>query len=294
MITEAKGQIGLAPTALVVEGGAMRGIFTTGVLDGFLEQGFNPFDLYVGVSAGAGNLAAYLADMPGRNRTIYTDLSIRPEFISLFRFLRGGHLMDLDWMWDVTIAQMRLDLKAIYRRRKPFLVGLTDVATGKAFSKETSAEDLEHLLKASSALPVFYRDFPLVDGRSVADGGVSDPIPVGEAIRRGSRRIMVIRSRPRGFLRKRDVSSYFMSWFLKSHPDLRAAVLNQNMIYNQAVSLIQNPPPGVAIVEVSPPAGFRLERFTRDAAALLEGYEQGRLAAEDAVSRWGEFRTDSP
>jgi predicted patatin/cPLA2 family phospholipase len=290
MMTETNGQIGLARTALVVEGGAMRGIFTTGVLDGFLEQKFNPFDLYVGVSAGAGNLAAYLADMPGRNRTIYTDLSIRPEFISLLRFLRGGHLMDLDWMWDITIARMSLDLPAIYSRRKPFLVGLTDVATGKAFSKETSAEDLEHLLKASSALPVFYRGFPLVDGRPVADGGVSDPIPVNEAIRRGSRRIMVIRSRPRGFLRKRDASSYFMSWFLKAYPGLRETVLNQNVIYNQAVSLIQNPPPGVAIVEVSPPAGFRLERFTRDAAVLLEGYEQGRLAAEDAISRWDEPR----
>jgi len=272
--------------ALVVEGGAMRGIFTTGVLDGFLERGFNPFDLYVGVSAGAGNLAAYLADMPGRNRTIYTDVSVRPEFISLARFLRGGHLMDLDWMWNITIARMRLDLAAIYARRKPFLVGLTDVATGKPFCKETSAEDLEHLLKASSALPVFYRGFPLVDNRPVADGGVSDPIPVGEAIRRGSRRIMVIRSRPRGFHRKRDGSSFLMAWFLKAYPDLRATVLNQNVIYNRAVSLIQNPPPGVFIVEVSPPAGFRLGRFTRDRDALCKGYEQGKAAAGGAISRW--------
>ena len=60
--------------ALVVEGGAMRGVFSTGVLDGFLAACFNPFDGYIGVSSGAGNLAAYLADMPGRNFRIYTEL----------------------------------------------------------------------------------------------------------------------------------------------------------------------------------------------------------------------------
>lgn len=70
------------------------------VLDGFLEARFNLFDRYVGVSSGAGNLAAYLAEMPERNFKIYTDYSLRPEFISLKRFFRGGHLMDLDWLWD--------------------------------------------------------------------------------------------------------------------------------------------------------------------------------------------------
>jgi predicted patatin/cPLA2 family phospholipase len=273
--------------ALVVEGGAMRGIFTAGVLDVFLERRFNPFALYIGVSAGASNIAAYLAEMRGRSRKIYTELSGRPEFISVSRFLRGGHMMDLDWMWDITISLMRLDLAAIYAKGRPFLVGLTDVASGTPIYHETSAGNLEHLLKASSALPVFYRDFPVVDGRRVTDGGVSDPIPVAEAIRRGARRIMVIRSRPRGFHRRRDLSSYFVSWFLQRHPGLRATILNQNRIYNEAVSIIHDPPPGVSIVEVCPPSGFRLGRFSTAPAELEVGYAQGRAQAEDAIARWG-------
>lgn len=92
--------------ALVVEGGALRGVFSTGVLDGFLEAGFHPFDFFIGVSSGASNLAAYLAGMKGRNRKIYLDYSLRPEFISLARFLRGGHLMDLDWLWEITIREI--------------------------------------------------------------------------------------------------------------------------------------------------------------------------------------------
>jgi predicted patatin/cPLA2 family phospholipase len=273
-------------TALVVEGGAMRGVFSTGVLDGFLERGFNPFTLYIGVSAGATNLAAYLAEMHGRNRGIYIVLSTRPEFINGIRFLRGGHLMDLDWLWSVTISTMRLDLPRIYSKRRPFVVGLTDVGTGNAVYRETSTHDLEHVLKASSALPFFYRDFPLVDGRPMTDGGVSDPIPVAEAVRRGARRIMVIRSRPFNYQKSCDPTYYCISWFLRKHPLLRAVVREQNRIYNDAVSLILSPPAGVSIMQVCPSASFRPGRFTRNSDVLQEGYEQGRSAAAEAISRW--------
>ena len=119
-------------SALVVEGGALRGVFSTGLLDGFLEAQFNPFDLFIGVSSGASNLAAYLAGMIGRNRNIYMDYSLRKEFISFPKFLRGGHLLDLDWLWDITIREIRLDLATIYARKKPFIVVLTDVQTGDA------------------------------------------------------------------------------------------------------------------------------------------------------------------
>jgi len=272
--------------ALVVEGGAMRGIFSTGVLDGFLARGFNPFHLYLGVSAGATSLAAYLAEMPGRNRRIYTELSIRPEFINPLRFIRGGHLMDLDWHWQITISQMRLDLPMIYAKRKPFIVGLTDARTGKAVYKESAADDLEHLLRASSALPLFYRDFPEVDGAPMTDGGVSDPIPVGEAIRRGARRIMVIRSRSGNYHKSRDPWNYCMGWMLRDRPLLRATIIGQARIYNEAVSLIFSPPSGVSIMQVCPPANFRPGRFTRDPEVLQEGYEQGFAAAADAMSRW--------
>ena len=286
MTEEKKSTRRALETALVVEGGAMRGVFSTGVLDGFLERSFNPFDFFIGVSAGATNLAAYLAEMPGRNRRIYTDLSTRPEFIDLSRFLRGGHLMDLDWLWDLTISTMRLDLPRIYSKGRPFIVGLTDARTGKAVYKETAPEDLEHVLKASSALPLFYRGFPLVDGLPMTDGGVADPIPVAQAIRNGARRIMVVRSRPSGFQKSGDPTYYAMSLFFRQHSALRATLKDQNRIYNDAVSLIHNPPAGVSIIEVCPSSLFRPGRFTRKPDVLLEGYELGRSAANDAIRRW--------
>ena len=74
-------------SALVVEGGALRGVFSTGLLDGFLEAQFNPFDLFIGVSSGASNLAAYLAGMIGRNKRIYIEYSLRPVPLRTKKFL---------------------------------------------------------------------------------------------------------------------------------------------------------------------------------------------------------------
>jgi len=108
--------------------------------------------------------------------------------------------MDLDWLWEITIREMRLDLSRIYSQGRPFLVGLTNAETGKAVYKPTNADDLEHVLKASSAIPVFYRGFPEVEDHPMTDGGITDAIPVAEAIRRGARRIMVIRSRQRDYV----------------------------------------------------------------------------------------------
>jgi predicted patatin/cPLA2 family phospholipase len=281
MLTESSSR-----SALVVEGGALRGVFSTGLLDGFLEARFNPFDLFIGVSSGASNLAAYLAGMIGRNRSIYMDYSLRSDFISFPKFLRGGHLLDLDWLWDVTIREIRLDLATIYSRAKPFVVVLTDAQTGAAHYKLTGAHDLEHVLKASSAMPLLYRGYPEVDGRPMTDGGVADSIPVGEAIRRGARRIMVIRSRHRDYLKRPGLSERVMRWHVRQLPLLREAMTKRVERYNDAVALIRKPPEGVSIIEICPPEIFRVSRLSQDRIILQEGYEQGRALAAEAIARW--------
>jgi predicted patatin/cPLA2 family phospholipase len=276
-------------SALVVEGGALRGVFSTGLLDGFLKAQFNPFDFYIGVSSGASNLAAYLAGMIGRNYAIYSDYSLRPEFISFVRFLRGGHLMDLDWLWEITIREIRLDLPAIYRREKPFIVVMTDVQTGEALYKTTTAGNLEHSLKASSAMPLFYREHPRVDGKSMTDGGVADAIPVGKAIRLGARRIMVIRSRHRNYHKRHSIVDTIMHWCVRRYPLLQEEMKKRIARYNESVELIRKPPDGVSIVEVCPPENFRVSRLSQDRLILREGYEMGRDLAEGAIERWNKL-----
>jgi predicted patatin/cPLA2 family phospholipase len=274
-------------TALVVEGGAFRGVFSTGLLDAFLAAEFNPFDLYIGVSSGASNLAAFLANMPGRNRCIYLDYSLRPEFIDIARFLAGGNLLNLDWLWENTIRDIRLDLDAIYSKGRPFIVVMTDVQTGMAYYKATAAGNLERALKASSAVPLFYRDYPEIDGRPMTDGGVADAIPVSEAIRRGAHRIMVVRSRQRDYQKHPGViAECVMAWYLRPYPALKQAMAARVSRYNDTVTLIRKPPVGIEIVEICPPDNFRVSRLSRDPRILQEGYEQGRAMAAEAIARW--------
>ena len=281
-----KGKTGKVKTGLVVEGGAMRGIFATGVLDAFMKEKFNPFDVAIGVSAGSTIVAAYLAKMFQRNYHIYRDYSLRREFISVRRFLRGKHLLDLDWLWDVTVRDMPLDHSAILGSKTSFLVGLTEVKTGKAEYFKPGKNNLEAAIKASSALPVLYRNFINVDGTDYTDGGLSDPIPVRELYLQGARRIMVIRSRTYDHVVSTRQDTFLARIFLRKYPELLRSILDRPKVYNESVDFMRNPPRGTKIIEVNPPKGFRAQRLTRDLSALEEGYRSGCDVGLSLVSQW--------
>jgi predicted patatin/cPLA2 family phospholipase len=163
---------------------------------------------------------------------------------------------------------------------------MTDVHTGAAVYRLTDARDLEGVLKASSAVPLLYRDYPRIEGRPMTDGGVADAIPVGEAVRRGARRIMVVRSRHRDYVKRNSPSEYLIRWYVRAYPFLEQAVAKRVRRYNDTVALIRRPPNGVAIVEICPPANFRVSRLSQDATVLQEGYDQGRAAATEAIALW--------
>jgi len=272
--------------ALIVEGGAMRGIFSAGVLDAFLLEGFDPFDVYLGVSAGAGNIAAFLGEMYQRNYKIYTDYSIRPEFISWKRFLSGGHLLDLDWMWTMTIREIRLDLKKIFNKKKEFIIVATSVPTGEARYLKPDVDTCEDYLKASSSLPILYRYFPQIGSEMMTDGGISDSIPVIEAYRRGARNLMILRSRRSDYVKKNSITTKIYGLLLRKYPNLSMAVQNRAASYMRAVTFIKNPPDDARVVEVSPPDSFRTSRLTNKVAILKEDYRTGIEQGKTAIERW--------
>ncbi|KUO62631.1 MAG: phospholipase [Gracilibacter sp. BRH_c7a] len=272
--------------ALVVEGGAMRGIFSTGVLDAFLEKNFNPFDICIGVSAGASNLASYLAGMYQRNYKVYTDYSVRPDFINWRKFIRGGHLVDLDWLWDITIKEIRLDLDKIINTDKEYLIGVTDVSSGKALYLKPERNNLEDMLKASSSIPVFYREFVQLEKTDFVDGALVDPIPVIEAYNRKAVNIMVIRSRPHSYTMKAGWQDSMSKLYLRKYPRLIEAIMNRPRKYQEALDFMRNPPSGIRILEVNPPSSFRTKRLTTDRSALEQDYGSGYEAGRDLVNQW--------
>ena len=264
----------------------MRGIFSVGVLDVFLERGFEPFDLAIGASAGACNLASHLARQEGRNRRCYFELMTQREFIDLRRALRRRSIVDLDWLWDRLAEREPLDVGAIVSSSVEFVVAATSAATGEPVHLRPGRLEMFDVLKASCALPFLYRAQITVGGVPLVDGGVSDPIPVEEAYRRGARRIVVVRSRPAGYVKEARWSSRLTPLLFRDRPAVAAAMQRTAERYRRAVAFLRSPPPGCQIIHVAPARPLVTQRTTQDLEALRADYATGRAAAEDAIRRW--------
>jgi len=261
--------------ALVVEGGAMRGIFATGVLDAFIQANYQPFNQCYGVSAGATNIAAYLCAQYKRNHAVITDYSCRPEFIDFVRFIKGGHLFDLDWLWQETIRDIRLDLDTFEKQASEFYIVTTNIQTGQAEYLKASATHLEQQLKASCALPIAYREFPVIDNLQLTDGGVADSIPIRKAYEMGNKEITVILSQPLGYKKKPSKAPWFVKRLYKKTPALAEATLRRAENYNQSIDFITNPPSDCKINIIAPPPDFAVGRTTKSFEKLSAGYEMG-------------------
>lgn len=277
-----EGTVG-AKSALVVEGGAMRGIFAAGVLDHFHNIKHRPFDFCIGVSAGSTNLAAWLANQPGRSHRVITDYSCRKPFIDLPRFIRGGHWLDIDWLWDITIDEIPIDGWELEQQPIPLFVVTTNVTTGDAHYIQATEHNLNQLLKASCAVPIAYRHYPEMDGFNMTDGGVADSIPVIKAYDMGARDITVVLSRPHGYRKKAPKSQWLVRKLLKSNPCLAEAMMKRADTYNQAIDFIENPPEDCRIHVIVPPREFEVGRVTTDSQKLQKGYEQGIAAAKQLI-----------
>lgn len=277
---------GRGSAALIVEGGAMRGIFAAGVLDTWSRADYYPFALCLGVSAGSTALAAYLSGQIGRTHGVITDVSCRKPFISLPRFLGGGHWLDLDWLWPVSLAEYPFDVAEFSRRNTPLLIVTTRVADATPCYHLAEPESMMTVAKASCSVPVAYRNFVLLDGKAHTDGGVADSIPVIEAYRRGARQITVLLSQPWGYRKRPARYPQLLRYLLRQQPVLAEAMLSRHRQYNAALDFIRNPPADCEVRLLAPPPDFKVGRLTRNRQALERGYQQGIAAADCYLQRY--------
>ncbi|NMU47401.1 patatin family protein, partial [Vibrio parahaemolyticus] len=127
-----------------------------------------------------------------------------------------------------------------------------------------------------------------LNGIQYVDGGVSDALPVAEAIKRGAKKIMVLRSQPASYQKPRGRFSALTRRMLKETPGLIEPMLTREVRYNQTLALINNPPPGIEIIQVCPPETFKLKRLSRSPAPLRHAYELGIEAGKEAIIRWSQ------
>ena len=271
--------------ALVVEGGGMRGVFTAGVLDAFLDKRLRDFDSFYGVSAGALNLTSFIAGQRGRSLNLFTNLCLEPEFISMARHFKGGHLFDLDWFFNKINLQYSLHTNRFKEQLhdREFQAVTTNVDSGEAvylnISKETSSQDMTRILKASSALPMIYREPIIIDEMPLMDGSLADPLPVFKAIADGCTEIILVRTRPLRDRKKPSTSSRMIAWQYRRQPIIAELIRQQYSVYNQSVeqfdALEQSNVDNIRVIQVAPLSPLNSSRSTRDRARLVADYHLG-------------------
>lgn len=284
--------------ALVCEGGGQRGIFTAGVLDEFLRVNFNPFDLCFGTSAGAQNLSSYLCGQRGYARHVITRYTTRREFFNPLRFVRGGNLVDLDWLIDSTAREYPLAMsraEALFDRGKAFYMCAcrSDDFSAEYFSPD--ADSWLNILKASSAIPGFYRRGVEIGGINYFDGGVSDAIPVREAARRGADTIVVIRTVPSQIIYPARWLKHMGNWLSPGHlQQLLVMARHHQISYSQIQHFIENPPENLRIFEIHPPRALLSSALGSSQAALSLDYKMGRLCGRYFLATAGKLLVDKP
>ncbi|MCU5771922.1 patatin family protein [Erwiniaceae bacterium BAC15a-03b] len=283
--------------ALVCEGGGQRGIFTAGVLDEFQRANFNPFHLMLGTSAGAQNLSAFVCAQPGYARRVITRYTTSKLFFDPLRFVRGGHLIDLDWLTDITAKEFPLAMSSaekIFSSGKEFYMCAcrSDDYTPGYFAP--TADNWLNIIKASSAIPGFYRPGVDLDGISYLDGGISDAIPVREAARRGADTIVVIRTVPSQMYYTPQWIKRMERWLGESALQPLLHVIQQHeQSYHQIQRFIEKPPGKLRILEIYPPKPLASSALGSRVASLNQDYHLGRRCGRYFLATVGQSLNDS-
>ncbi|GGF55303.1 patatin-like phospholipase family protein [Alteromonas lipolytica] len=273
--------------ALIVEGGAMRGIFAAGVLDTFQQHNYYPFDMVVGVSAGATSAAGYLAGNAERNRRIILRMATQKDFFNPLRFVMKGHMTDVKWLWCKARERYPLSAQS-FSQQAPLIVSVTNMHTGQAEYHQATPDNMDQLMEATCALPVVYRTPPQLARGMYVDGGVADAIPVQYAYQQGCKNITVILSQPWGYKKSGEKAPWLTEKMFADYPALIETIHQRSAVYNQTLAFIADPPADCNLQVIVPPADFPVKRLTMNKAKLLKGYRMGRHCAQQYFAEFAQ------
>ena len=262
-------------SGLILEGGGMRGVFTCGVLDNFMDRGIR-FPYTVGVSAGACNGLSYMSSQRGRGRFSNIDLLEKYRYIGFKQLLTKGNIMDFDLLfYDFPERIVPYDYERYATIEERYEMVTTSCLTGQAcyFEEKRDPVRIIDIVKASSSLP-FVCPVAYVDGEPMLDGGIADSIPLKRAMELGYDNNVVVLTRNRGY-RKPDKPTTVFPLFYRKYPALREAIRRRNRIYNEQISLVERLEDEGKLIVIRPEKPITVSRMERDTRKLSDLYDEG-------------------
>lgn len=273
---------------LVLEGGGMRGVYSGGVLDFFMEHDLY-FPYVIGVSAGACHGSSYVARQIGRNKKVTIDYIDHPNYLSYRNLFREKSLFGMKLIFDELPNRLvPFDFDTFYASPQTFIVGTTDCMSGEPvyFSKDSA--DMLAVLRASSSLP-FVSPVVTIDGRPLLDGGVSDPIPIRKAIADGNEKNVIILTRNREYRKEPFKLKWLAGKVYRKHPGLVDTLIRRHKVYNDTLAYIEElEQKGKAFV-IRPSQPLVVDRIEKNKEKLSALYAQGYADAQriaDSLAGW--------
>ena len=267
-------------TALVLEGGGMRGVFTSGVLDWMIDHNIT-FPYLVGVSAGSSNALSFASHQRGRGKYIFADLQVERHYLGLRNIWRHRSIMDMNLLYHELPEKIwPYDYEAY--RANPMRVEsvATDCLTGEAVyleEKEDPARIID-IVRASSSLP-FVCPIAYVDGHPMLDGGIADSIPLQRALDLGYENIIVVLTRHKGY-RKEEKKTKMPPFIYARYPKLREAICTRAVRYNKQVELVEQLEREGRITVIRPDQPVEVARIETDMNKMNALYQHGFEVAE--------------
>lgn len=270
-------------TGLVLEGGGMRGVFTSGVLDAFMKHEVY-FPYVVAVSAGACNGLSYMSHQPRRARWSNIDMLQKYDYISLKSLIVNGSIFDPELIYERFPNEFfPFDYDAYEKNPATFEVVTTNCRTGRAMylTERHDHRRLTQLIRATSSLP-FVAHITRVDGIPMLDGGIVDSIPILRSIDTGHQENVVVMTRNRGY-RSSEPDIKIPKFLYGEYPRLRVALSRRTAAYNEQLDLVERMEDWGEIVVIRPQKPLEVGRITEDVAKLERLYEEGFQQGEQFI-----------
>ena len=277
-------------TGLVLEGGAMRGMFTCGVIDVFLEEGIC-FDAAAGISAGAVFGCNFKSRQIGRALRYNKRYCRDPRYCSIRSLIRTGDLYGADFCYRELPDRLDpFDRKAFAANPMAFFIGAADVDSGEIVYHRCSDGGERDMLwmRASASMPMVSRPVE-VDGRRLLDGGIVDPVPYRCLEEKGLHRNVYVLTQPRGYRKKKTSGLGLIRFALRKSPRMAEAMERRHLVYNGQMEEIDEKERRGEILVLRPQASLGISRTERDSAELERVYQLGRAEAKGKLLRIRRF-----
>ena len=277
-------------TGLVLEGGAMRGLFTAGIIDVLMENNIK-FNGAIGVSAGAAFGCNYKSGQIGRVIRYSKRFANNKKYASLWSLLTTGDYFGAEYAYHFIPNKLDIvDFETFHNNPMEFWAVATNVGSGKAVYRQLNTLDYEELefVRASASMPLVSNIVKL-NGQRLLDGGVADSIPLAFFQKQGYQRNVVVLTQPKGYRKQPNKLMPLMHLQLHRHPKMLKALAERHIMYNKEVDLVLQEERKGNVFVLQPQIKLTIGHTSHNPKKMQETYEHGRKVATEELEKLKQF-----